>query len=236
MKYLKAALGAFVPPLLFAGSISATSLSAHELRLSGASQPGNEYHAASLEEIAYVDSAGFESSSSELSSLELFAGPSSFTLDSLLTLQSPFPPMRIGERTHLASPEEGRGMIEPDSSSIASFLTSRTNAPGEGSFLGLLPANIKVLIGFSLGNSQNDGTDRSERLNSDSGAFLGNGNSNGPGLVNIVPEPATFALLLSGLLLTGAVIEKRRSARSREIIKSSSRSVPTAYLPPYRRP
>ncbi len=99
----------------------------------------------------------------------------------------------------------GQGdIVGSDTSSVGSFFTSEVGSLTGGSLLGLLPANIPVLIGFSLGSitsADGNGLDVKQGV-------LGNFTSNGTGLVDVVPEPASM-LLLGGGLLGGAFVRRR---------------------------
>jgi hypothetical protein len=99
-------------------------------------------------------------------------------------------------------------IVGADSSSIGSFFTTQIGSLTGGSLLGLLPANIPVLIGFSLGSLTSADGSGLDVINTVNGPALGDFTANGTGLIDVVPEPASFALLLSGLL--GGVAARRR--------------------------
>lgn len=224
--FKRVVLGAIIAPFFLVSSAFAVTIV--EVHLGGVGQPDIEFVNGVLSTIndGVVGTPGDQNTDalfdSLLNSVADIVSGASFTLDGVIASGAPVagPNSNIsqhttggtfslwgndGNNTLLLSGTLGQGdIIGSDTTSIGTFFTSQVGSLTGGSLLGLLPANIPVLIGFTLGSIQSAGGPGLD-INNQS---LGNFTANGTGLIDVVPEPATLSLLGVGLL--GGAIARRR--------------------------
>lgn len=214
----------FAAPLLFAGSVSAAPITVIEVHLGGVSQPdvqlsggvfgtiddgaagttGNQntdvlFDALLSGQTDIVSGASFTLSGVTLSGSASAAGPiiSQNTTGGSFSLYD-------SSNALLLSGTLGDGTIfGSDTSSIGSFFNTTVGSLTGGSLLAFLP-DLGVSLGFSLGTVTTGNASGMDIVNNN----ISNFTANGTGLVDVVPEPASMTLLLSGLL--GGVAARRK--------------------------
>lgn len=94
-----------------------------------------------------------------------------------------------------------------DTNSIGSFFNTTVGSLTGGSLLAFLP-DVGVSLGFSLGTVTTGGFTGLDIVSNNIADFT----ANGTGLIDVVPEPASMTLLISGLL--GGVAARRKKAKT----------------------